>query len=160
MLQLHFDCFGCRAAVRLSRFDGVFKRNVLENILVKEFGLSLKFVKRQIIKSLVVFNAVSDGLTDDSVSVSERQAFLNEVVGHISCRREAVGSRLISAFAVDFHLADHRRHNFHRALPEINRFIRKELVFLHVFVVGKRNTFHHGEHGLQVAVHAAGATLN
>ena len=94
------------------------------------------------------------------MTVTERDAFLNEIVGCICGVHVSVFRRVLHVLRFDFHGGDHFGEYvdgvFHRvACVEDRRF-----VFLQILVIRKRKSFAYGEKGGHIAVDSAGLSTD
>ena len=89
------------------------------------------------------------------MGISERYTMIYEIICCISCIGKALHSTDFHNIPIEFHSAEHTCKQSDAALYGINRIKGKLLVFLHIFIVGKGNSFHGSQNGHQCTIYSA-----
>ena len=82
------------------------------------------------------------GTTDNAVGIAERNTFFYKVVSSICGIGKTVLCAVFHALRIKTHCGDHAFKQADTALYRINRIKGEFLIFLHILIVSKRNTFH------------------
>src|SRR5690606_2044088 len=90
------------------------------------------------------------------VGITERQAFLDQVISQISSGRKALQRSSTHGFRLDLDTGDQVYKNGQGVANGISRIEQTFLVFLIVLVVGQRLAFHQSQQGNQVTIDATG----
>ncbi len=89
---------------------------------------------------------------------SERNTFTYQVISQLRSIRIALGSGNPAAFFIKRQTVEHFTGDTQTAVPLIHRIEGAFFVFLHVFVISQRQTFHGNQQRLQVAKYPAAFT--
>ena len=108
----------------------------------------------------MVLDAVVDRISDNSMRLTERQAFLRKVVRHVGRIREVTFKDLAGVIAIDSHSRDHAGIDIEGEVQGIQGIKDAFLIFLHVLVIGQRQTLHDGQKTDEVSIDTAGFAAN
>ena len=88
--------------------------------------------------------------------LTERQSFADQIIGHVGSVGEIIVKHLPHAGGIQLHAFEHGRIDGKTELQGIDRIEQAFFIFLHVFVIGHRQSFESSQHSHQMAYDPAG----
>ena len=99
-------------------------------------------------------------MTDDVVSLAERNAFTGEVVSQVRCIGVSPARSQSSLLCVNRHLLKHGFQYTKTHVKRIHGIKRRLFILTHIGIKRQGQPLHHREHRLQIAEHSAGFAAN
>ena len=87
--------------------------------------------------------------------ITERNTMIYQIISSICRICKSMACTLAHNFFVEFHCRNHTGKQCQTTFDGINGIKRQFFVFLHVFIISKRNAFHSSQNRHQCTVHAA-----
>ena len=134
----------------MHKVDGII------DIVLEQGAVALELVKSQFLQGLILCDAVGDHAAGQLVGIPERHPLLGQVVGAVGGVDKALGGGAAHVGRQGLHGVQHGGDGLEAEFQGIHCIKDGFLVLLHILVVGQRQTLHHHQQGVQVAVDAAG----
>ena len=154
-LELQGHLGVARAAEGVAVFHAGLRRDGLLDVGAEERRELLKVLEAHVLEVDALFDAVVHGLAGDGVRLAERHALLHEIIREVRGVGEVLCHRSLHDFLAHFHAADNLRVDGEAELDRVDGVKDAFLVLLQILVVGERQALDRGEHGHEMADHAA-----
>ena len=133
-----------------------FQSQHIKHIITDGVREALQLFQCHIRKVSLLSHTESHSLTHNFVSVTERHAFLDQIIRQIRRGRETALGRYAHVIGFGTNSRHHVSVCFQAAFDGVDRVEQRFLVFLIVLVVRQRLAFHQHEQGHQMAGHPSG----
>ena len=136
--------------------DTCLHGNRLIYVLLKHRTDLFQFLQSQFLNGNIPLQAVQNQLSHDTVGIPERHAVIYQIIRCVCGIRKSLCCALPHPVRTEFYRGQHSVKQRQASFYRINGIKGQFLVFLHVFIVSQRQSFHGSKQGYERPVHPAG----